>query len=772
MPIYWSPSSKTALAEAELEYNSEHRSQSIYVRLPLTSPPDQLRSYMRAGETANIVIWTTTPWTLPANKAVCYSPGLQYCLLRLAGRSELLILAESLLETVADKLNTSLDIVSTFSGGSLAGLSYHHPIYEGKRCPLLPAEHVTSDVGTGLVHTAPAHGHDDFKVALKHGLSKECMVDGNGKYTLEAGEEFEAKHVFDEGNSIVQQRLGERLLYSEEYIHKYPYDWRSKQPVIIRASRQWFIDTKKLIGPALKALEGVEVSPPVYKSPLCESISQRPYWCISRQRAWGVPIPVFQDEHGNSYVHRAITDHLRQLIINHGPDIWWEADDTTLLPDHIRHESGIASDLKLTRGRDILDIWFDSGVTWSSVLGDRPADLYIEGVDQIRGWFQSSLLTCVAINGRAPYKSIMMHGFTVDEEGQKMSKSLGNVVAPSDVIYGDKGKKKPGYGVDVLRWWAASKYAVTNVDIGPNMIRQCNDKMLQLRKRMRFILGNVYDFVPEKNLIDYNSLLPQDQYFLHVAHEYANQVTSCYESNDLSAVLKWLELFTAKFSNIYATLSKDRLYCFPADSRERRSAQTVLHHTFNILVYSAAPILPFFAEDCFVHRYGTQLNKGLSTSVSIFRSGWMTVDSRWQNHQLSVRFEIVFTIVEKIRSLLNNTPADTMDVMLVADTKENKTLDILKGLQEDAEYGVLCSHSPLCEAIQCASVSVATAEDCPGFPMFTEPDHVGDMLELGMKVYLKKAAHMRCQRCRRYTAATVTEPCEMCLLNMANTWTN
>jgi isoleucyl-tRNA synthetase len=480
-PVHWSPSSRTALAEAELEYPEGHTSQSIYVAFDAETVSPCLEEFGPEG--LRIAIWTTTPWTIPANLAVAVNSKLDYSVVEApesAGGGRLLV-ATDLIGSLAAKLGLAegeaLKELATFKGSELtSGTTYKHPLAGRTSMVVEGGDYITTESGTGLVHTAPGHGQEDYQTGLKYGLELLSPVDDGGRFTEEAGEAFAGLNVLGDGNEAVIEALREsgNLLSVDPYLHKYPYDWRTKKPTIFRATDQWFASVDNFRDDAMAAIDSVKWMPEFGKNRISAMTSSRADWCISRQRTWGVPIPVFyQKETGEALMTEETIAHVTALVREKGSDAWFELDEADLLPPSLAADAD-----QWQKGTDTMDVWFDSGSSWSGVVNARPnlsfpADLYLEGSDQHRGWFQSSLLTSVASEGVAPYKNVLTHGFVLDEKGIKMSKSIGNVVDPLQVIEGGNNKKKnPAYGADVLRLWVASVDYTSDVCIGDNIIKQ------------------------------------------------------------------------------------------------------------------------------------------------------------------------------------------------------------------------------------------------------------------------------------------------------------
>ncbi|XP_030762907.1 isoleucine--tRNA ligase, mitochondrial [Sitophilus oryzae] len=664
-PIYWSPSSRTALAEAELEYNEKHVSPSAYVRFEINNIPkvpnlNDKRVYA--------VIWTTTPWTLPSNQAICYNNSLSYCLIKKPDPDDkdLYIIATELFESFSKETNCEYELLGVHSGEMLHEASYFHPIYKEKVCNFLHSDHATSAKGTGLVHTAPAHGPEDFLVAHRNNMTIIDLVNDEGHYSTEAGEHFVNKFVLTEGNDIVLNFLGDNLLHKSTIEHSYPYDWRTKKPVIIKASKQWFLDTERVKHRATELLSDVKIIPEhkseMYRKVLINQIQKRSYWCISRQRKWGVPIPVFYDKNsGEVLLNQNTFNHITDQLSRHGTDFWWTLPTSDLLPKEYT-ENG----LDYEKGQDILDIWFDSGISWSSVLEEpQIADLYLEGVDQFTGWFQASLLTSVALRDKAPYKAIFVHGFAVDKNGVKMSKSLGNVVDPEEVIRGKKGNN--AYGVDTLRWWVACHAnQVSLASISDNILTRSKDEVQKIRNTMRFCLGGLNGY--EYDGTDEENLLLIDRYMLHLLSEYSEEIKEHVESYNFHRInTSLLPFLTNQISALYFTAIKDRLYCDPEKGSARKSAQYTLLQIFHTITRSVAGIVPYLAEELYAHL-------PQKSSESYFTSPKYEPSESWKNPELEEAMNLILDIRTEINKTYSNANTLHLDVLVELEDKKYQTL--------------------------------------------------------------------------------------------------
>jgi len=592
-PIYWCPNCKTALAEAEIEYADE-TSPSIFVRFPLVDPPESIDPAL-GGKDVSVVIWTTTPWTLPANLAVALHPELPYAAVDTGG-NRVLIVARDLVEASMKAFGIdNYAIIASIAAGDLEHKRCRHPFLDRESVIVL-GEHVTLEAGTGCVHTAPGHGREDYEVGLAYGLDAYSPVDENGCFTSEV-DSFAGQFVFKADPQIIETlRAGDMLLASGKMTHSYPHCWRCKKPVIFRATPQWFISMTKngLRDKSLAAIDTVTWIPSWGRERIYNMIRNRPDWCVSRQRSWGVPITVFYCKSCNELViNREIVDRIYALFREHGADIWYEKDAHFFLPPGTACPSCGHTDLE--KETDILDVWFDSGVSHAAVLDARPnlnwpADLYLEGSDQHRGWFHSSLLTAVGLRAAPPYRSVLTHGFVVDGQGKKMSKSLGNVIAPKKVI--DK------FGAEILRLWVAASDYKDDIRISDNILNQLSDAYRRIRNTSRFMIGNLYDFNPKENVVAYDHLTDLDRFMLHRLQVLIQRATAAYDTYDFHVIYHALHNFcTIDLSAVYLDILKDRLYTSAPDSLIRRSAQTVMYEALTAMARIMAPILPFTAEE-------------------------------------------------------------------------------------------------------------------------------------------------------------------------------
>ncbi|MFP4256941.1 MAG: isoleucine--tRNA ligase [Desulfobacterales bacterium] len=592
-PIHWCCSCGTALAEAEIEYADEP-SPSIFVGFPLADDPSVLDPALTKKQVF-VVIWTTTPWTLPANLAVALHPDFTYAAVAVP-EGRVLILAKDLVESSMKAFGiTDYEIIADIDPAAMENMHLRHPFIDRTSLVVL-GRHVTLEAGTGCVHSAPGHGREDYEIGLEYGLEVYSPVDEKGCFTQEVPE-YAGKFVFASDSEIIERlKQDKTLLASQQMTHSYPHCWRCKKPVIFRATPQWFISMERtgLRQKALEAIDTVQWIPAWGRERIYSMISHRPDWCVSRQRAWGVPITMFYcADCGELVINNEITERVYSLFSEHGADIWFENDAAFFLPENTSCPA--CGGTSFEKETDILDVWFDSGVSHAAVLDARqnltwPADLYLEGSDQHRGWFHSSLLTAVELKGAAPYRSVLTHGFVVDGEGKKMSKSQGNVIAPKKVI--DK------YGAEILRLWVAASDYKDDVRISENILKQLSDAYRRIRNTCRFMLGNLFDFDPEANITALEQMPDMDRFMLHRLQGLVARCRQAYDSHEFHVVYHALYNYcTIDLSSMYLDILKDRLYTSPPGSSARRSAQTVMFHTLDAVTRLMAPILPFTAEE-------------------------------------------------------------------------------------------------------------------------------------------------------------------------------
>ncbi|MGG0187520.1 isoleucine--tRNA ligase [Bacillus rhizoplanae] len=583
-PVYWSPTSESALAEAEIEYKDK-KSASIYVAFPVKDGKNILEGDEK------FIIWTTTPWTLPANLGISVHPELEYSIVKVDDAKY--IIASELFEAVSKTLEwENTEVVKTVKGSELEYTVAKHPFYDRDSLVML-GEHVTTDAGTGCVHTAPGHGEDDFLVGKQYGLEVLCPVDDKGVLTSEAPG-FEGLF-YDKANKPITEKLEEvgALLKLTFITHSYPHDWRTKQPIIFRATAQWFASIEAFRSELLQAVEETKWVPAWGETRLHNMVRDRGDWCISRQRAWGVPIPVFYAENGDPIITDETINHVAALFREHGSNVWFEREAKDLLPEGFTHPSSPNGEFR--KETDIMDVWFDSGSSHQAVLEERddlqrPADLYLEGSDQYRGWFNSSLSTAVAVTGKAPYKGVLSHGFVLDGEGRKMSKSIGNIVVPKKIM--------DQLGGDILRLWVSSVDYQSDVRISDDILKQVAEVYRKIRNTFRFLLGNLADFDPSKNVVPAAELREVDRYMLVKLNDLIAKVKDAYETYEFAAVYHAIHNFcTIDLSSFYLDFAKDILYIEAENNHDRRAIQTVLYDVLVSLTKLVTPILPHTADE-------------------------------------------------------------------------------------------------------------------------------------------------------------------------------
>lgn len=729
-PIHWCKHCHTALAEAEIEYGDEV-SPSIFVRFVLDEMPEVFKQAGAQGD-ANVLIWTTTPWTLPANTAVSLAPEADYVMVSAEGNN--LIFARDLVASVAQAaawdtytvLSDASGEPVTVKGKDLAGLTYTCPIRQDLKGTIIYGDHVTLDSGTGAVHTAPGHGQDDYLVGIKFNIPLLMPVDDNGVLTEEAAP-FQGLDVFEANEPIIAWLKEQGTLIAQQDInHSYPHCWRCHEPVIFRATDQWFVSMDKngLREKALEAIqETVKFVPDWAKNRIGSMVADRPDWCISRQRSWGVPIPVFKcAKCGSTVANEETFDAVIALFYEKGADAWFTEKPEDYLPAHTHCE--VCGCEELLPEKDILDVWWESGVSHTSVLIHReaeglhfPADLYLEGSDQHRGWFQSSLLTSVGAYGVPPYKSVMHCGFTVDEQGRKMSKSLGNGVDPADVMN--------QYGADVLRLWVASVDFSQDFAISDAILKQVSDAYRRFRNTFRFLLGSLNDFNDETDAIqDFDALEPIDQYYLAKTAQFLIDIEAAYDELKFNTVYRLCYEYINDLSAIYMDVTKDRLYAEEPTSPRRRAVQTVLYNILEVLVRVLTPILSFTTDEVWEFYPPAMRNReGRVENVQL--AGWRTLDDfvpalPADNGQAVVTTfeaallarEVVTKVLEEARNNKEINKSQEADIVVTAPAD---ILSALEALGSDVlEELFIVSTVTLTEGEELsATVSKSTLEKCP-----------------------------------------------------------
>ncbi|MCJ7593939.1 MAG: isoleucine--tRNA ligase, partial [Desulfobacterales bacterium] len=644
-PIYWCTSCQTALAEAEVEYG-EHTSPSIFVKFPMISDLGERFASLK-GKKVSIVIWTTTPWTIPANLAIALHPDFEYVAVD-TGDDRVLILAEGLMDRCMDAFAIkNYQVIEEFKASSLEKLKAKHPLYDRESLIVL-APYVTLEAGTGCVHTAPGHGREDYETGLQYNLDIYSPVDDRGRFTEDVGF-FAGLDVF-EANPIVTERLrmAGSLLKEEAISHEYPHCWRCKKPVIFRSTEQWFISMEKteLRKKALKAIKEVSWIPGWGQDRIYGLIENRPDWCISRQRAWGVPITVFYClECGKVIISKEINEHVAGMVEKAGADVWFTEPEENLMPPGTICPH--CSSRRFEKEMDILDVWFDSGVSYAAVMEAReglesPSDLYLEGSDQHRGWFHSSLLCSVGTRGEAPYKSVLTHGFVVDGTGKAMHKSAGNVISPEDLI--------KNYGAEIIRLWVAGEDYRDNIRLSEEILQRLTEAYRRIRNTCRFILGNLFDFDSSKDSVPYEEIEELDRWALNRLQEMNERVQKAYDRFEFHPVFHNLHNFCVlDLSSFYLDIIKDRLYVSPSKSKGRRSAQTAMKEILEVLVRLMAPILSFTADEIW------QYLKDDGRSPSVHMDLFIPVKEEYKDPELAARWESLMRVRKEVTKALENT---------------------------------------------------------------------------------------------------------------------
>ncbi|MDY0398258.1 MAG: isoleucine--tRNA ligase [Desulfuromonas thiophila] len=724
-PVHWCSSCVTALAEAEVEY-ADHRSPSIFVTFPYVDElPAELNTL--AGRDLAFVIWTTTPWTIPANLAVCLNPELDYVAVEMADDHRLLVFAEGLYQTVLQQLGRSGQVRASFKGTAFEKRRCRHPFYDRDSLIIL-GDHVTLDAGTGCVHTAPGHGQDDYVVGLQYGLDIYNPVDDYGRYRDEV--ELFGGMKLEQANEAVCAKLAEvgALLQQSAISHSYPHCWRCKKPVIFRATAQWFISMEKndLRQQALQQIDQVRWIPTWGRERIHGMIEKRPDWCVSRQRNWGVPITVFYcDKCGEALCDGPLMHRIADLFENGGSDQWYEKSVTELLPADTR--CGACGHDAFRKETDILDVWFDSGVSHAAVLEQRaelgsPADLYLEGSDQHRGWFHSSLLAAVGTRGVAPYKAVLTHGFVVDGQGRKMSKSQGNVIAPEVVI------KK--YGAEVLRLWVAAQDYQDDIRISEEILQRLSDAYRRIRNTARYILGNLHDFDPARDSVADSDLVELDRWALAQLEQLVERVERAYNDYQFHVLYHAVHNFcSVELSAIYLDILKDRLYTAPPASRERRSAQTAMYRILDALTRLIAPVLSFTADEIWRELPGER-------ETSVHLANLPRFDNRLHDAALEETYERLWAVRSEVARQLERA----RDRKLIGNSLEacvklaatGATAELLRRYAAELPTLLIVSQTELVDQLEAGEAAQQVA---------------------GLRIAVERAAGEKCERCWNYSTA-------------------
>lgn len=719
-PVYWSPSSESALAEAEIEYH-DRKDASIYVAFSVKDGNEVLN----AGD--NLVIWTTTPWTIPGNTGICVNETYDYVKVQVDGKNY--VVAKELLADLAELFEWSdYEEISTFKGKDIVGLEYDH-VFKTRVGKVVCGEHVTLESGTGLVHTAPSYGADDFAVGKEFGLDMVFGVDDDGKLNEESGKEFAGLY-FEDANKAITMKLDEMgvLLKLKWITHSYPHDWRTKKPVIFRATSQWFCSIDKIRNDIMNEIESNIVWHPEWgHTRLGNMIKDRGDWCISRQRAWGVPLPIFYNEDGSEILDYDVIMHVADLFEKEGSNVWFERDAKDLLPNDYTNPASPNGEFK--KEEDIMDVWFDSGSSHTGAMVARglpyPADVYFEGCDQYRGWFNSSLITGVAVYGKAPYKAVVSHGFTMDGNGNKMSKSLGNTIDPIKLFQ--------LHGADIVRLWVASTDYTEDVRISEDIIKQVKESYRKIRNTYKFLLGNLSDFDIEKNAVSFEEMLPYDKYMMTKLNVYTRDVLEAYEKFGYQEVYKLTNNFVSfDLSNFYLDFTKDILYIEKEDSKERRSVQTVLYNVLSNLIRLLAPILPYTSEEVYGYVGGKEESVHLERMPEVISYG--------DEEKILKDFSLFFDVKEDVNKALE----DARNEKTIGSSLEAEIF-----VHAEGEYSrVLSDLSDYLHQLFIVSAVTLVDEELPM------------MSKVGVKVV--KSEGEKCERCWNYVDKTENGLCPRC----------
>ncbi|MFB0527495.1 MAG: isoleucine--tRNA ligase [bacterium] len=735
-PVYWCANCETALAEAEVEY-SNHASHSVYVKFPVKKLGKDKET--KLGLPASVLIWTTTPWTLPANVALAFHPEYEYVWVKLSpsapsSKEEIIIVAKELVSNLMERFGIkNYDVLKVSRGKDFEGIVCSHPFMERDSLGIL-ADFVTLEEGTGIVHIAPGHGQEDYQIGLKYKLPVLAPVDVKGKFTEEVPQ-FSGVDVFSSNKLIIEKmQNSSHLLLSEEIVHTYPHCWRCKRPIIFRATAQWFLDVdrNKLRERMLKAIRRVEWIPKIGENRISSMVETRPDWCLSRQRYWGVPLPIFYCKNcGEPLMSVESIGAVQDLVLKEGSDAWYIKREGEILPRNI--ECPKCKEKEFVKEKDILDVWFDSGVSHEAVLRERenlswPADLYLEGSDQHRGWFQTSLIPAVALEKAPPFRSVLTHGFVVDGEGRKMSKSIGNVIAPQEII--------EKYGAEILRLWVASEDYCEDIRISSEILGHLIDGYRRIRNTIRFLLGNLNDFNLSKK-VRYEEMSEIDQWVLHRLQELISQVVEDYESFELHRVYRAIHNFcTRELSSFYLDVLKDRLYTFDKDSLPRRSAQTVLYELAVSLMKLTAPILAHTAEEAW------QMMPEVK-EPSVFLTNLPGVEKKYWNQRLAKKWEEILLLRKSVVKALEIARKEeiigsSLEAEVDLYTQEKKLVSLLHNYQKDWKEILIVSEVKIMQEVP--SVFSGIGKEKSEVMMRSE-----EMPELHIGV--RRAPGKKCVRC-------------------------
>ncbi|UJR30593.1 hypothetical protein I4U23_018120 [Adineta vaga] len=782
-PVNWSPTVQSALAESELEYNDKHKSIAIYVRFRLKND-DSLAKLLPQSNLDNIyaLIWTTTPWSLVGNQAVAVNENFKYLFLKSPSTNDTYIIAESLFNNIKQYPPFSgeqFEIIGNCLGSQLSNLKYYHPIYQDQTAtyPIVSSDHVTNELGTGLVHIAPAHGSDDFLLSIKYNLQCVNAVNLAGHLHCPTIESLHNRNALNPNDGIqaILKYLNSNVLHHYELTHSYPYDWRAKKPVVILGSQQWFLNTTQLRDKACQSIsEEVKIYPEGAGKSFLSMTSKRPYWCISRQRCWGVPIPVFytKDEKNELVINKEIIEHLIQCVQEKGSiDFWWSANDIKeLLPESMHNQAE-----NLVRGSDIFDVWFDSGSSFYSILKDvnYQADLYCEGHDQFNGWFLSSLLLSTGIQSRAPFSNIFVHGFVVDKNNQKMSKSIGNVIEPSHMIYGGGKEKFLENGFDVCREWVTRESYKKQCKASVEDLTNAYKRVYDIRNVLKFLLGNLYDYQPNKHSIAVENLSAVDRYMVYRLQQILATYHDDFDQYKMYHGLIMVENFIqGEISSFYCSVTKDRLYCNPSDSYLRRSTQTVFHLLLKCLNERLAPVMPYLAQE--LHNELSMIDKKENKITDVFENSFTFLEKQYTeiSPELVSTMAIVFHIRNTFHGMLQNRRGILCDIILYLSDKAKLQLkQVIDVLGKHSSTIPLNFWQPLDELLQCSRVEQRALTDLET-NLIEENISSVDLPLLDDKFnYVMQIQHSSlhsCPRCRLQISEIEDKLCSRCSFHLQN----